>query len=194
MCWALGATIRNKIKQGPCLFLGKRGNRGFLFNQFFLHSFTPSPPILPLLRRLFMGPAEINICSLRSFLGESLLVPWHVLFKTLHTFISKLINVGDLGSILGLDLWVGKIPWRRERLPTPAFWPGEFYRLYNPCGRRVGYDGTTFTYYICEIYIHICVCVYIYIFICTKWQRKEGRGPTRWMEKNFLLSNWVPTL
>ena len=21
---------------------------------------------------------------------------------------------------------VGKIPWRRERLPTPVFWPGEF--------------------------------------------------------------------
>ena len=21
--------------------------------------------------------------------------------------------------------WVGKIPWRRERLPTPVFWPGE---------------------------------------------------------------------
>ena len=23
------------------------------------------------------------------------------------------------------DSWVGKIPWRRERLPTPVFWPGE---------------------------------------------------------------------
>ena len=23
----------------------------------------------------------------------------------------------------GFDLWVGKIPWRRERLPTPVFWP-----------------------------------------------------------------------
>ena len=22
--------------------------------------------------------------------------------------------------------WVRKIPWRRERLPTPVFWPGEF--------------------------------------------------------------------
>ena len=28
--------------------------------------------------------------------------------------------------------WVGKIPWRRERLPTPVFWPGEFRGLYNP--------------------------------------------------------------
>ena len=22
------------------------------------------------------------------------------------------------------ETWVGKIPWRRERLPTPVFWPG----------------------------------------------------------------------
>ena len=25
----------------------------------------------------------------------------------------------------GFDPWVGKIPWRRERLPTPGFWPGD---------------------------------------------------------------------
>ena len=32
----------------------------------------------------------------------------------------------------GFDPWVGKIPWRRERLPTPGFWPGEFHGLYSP--------------------------------------------------------------
>ena len=32
------------------------------------------------------------------------------------------------------DPWVGKIPWRRERLPTPVFWPGEFHGLYSPWG------------------------------------------------------------
>ena len=25
----------------------------------------------------------------------------------------------------GFAPWVGKIPWRRERLATPVFWPGE---------------------------------------------------------------------
>ena len=35
------------------------------------------------------------------------------------------------------DPWVGKIPWRRECLPTLVFFPGEFYRQrslmgYNP--------------------------------------------------------------
>ena len=29
----------------------------------------------------------------------------------------------------GFDPWVGKIPWRRERLPTPVFWPGEFHGI-----------------------------------------------------------------
>ena len=41
-------------------------------------------------------------------------------------------NVEDLGSIPG----VGKIPWKRERLPTPVSWPGEFHGLYNPWGRK----------------------------------------------------------
>ena len=41
-------------------------------------------------------------------------------------------NVGDLG----FDPWVGKIPWRRERLPTPVFWPGEFHGLYSPWGHK----------------------------------------------------------
>ena len=36
-------------------------------------------------------------------------------------------NAGDLGLI-----WVGKIPWRKERLPSPVFWPGEFHGLCSP--------------------------------------------------------------
>ena len=39
-------------------------------------------------------------------------------------------NVGDLGSIPGL----GRFPWRRERLPTPVFWPREFHGLFSPWG------------------------------------------------------------
>ena len=34
------------------------------------------------------------------------------------------------------DPWLGNIPWRREWLPTPTFWPGKFHG-----GRRlVGYS------------------------------------------------------
>ena len=32
------------------------------------------------------------------------------------------------------DPWVGKNPWRRDQLPTPVFWPGEFHELYSPWG------------------------------------------------------------
>ena len=28
------------------------------------------------------------------------------------------------------------LPWRRERLPTPVFWPGEFHGLYSPWDRK----------------------------------------------------------
>ena len=30
----------------------------------------------------------------------------------------------------GSNPWVGKIPWRREQLPTPVFWTGELHGLY----------------------------------------------------------------
>ena len=39
------------------------------------------------------------------------------------------------------DPWVGKILCRRERLPNPVFWPGEFQGLYSPWGRKE--SGTT---------------------------------------------------
>ena len=36
----------------------------------------------------------------------------------------------------GFYPWVGKIPWRRERLLTPVFWPLEFQGLYSPWGHK----------------------------------------------------------
>ena len=34
------------------------------------------------------------------------------------------------------ETWLGEIPWRREWLPTPAFWPGECHGLYSPWGHK----------------------------------------------------------
>ena len=36
----------------------------------------------------------------------------------------------------GFDPWVGKMPWRREQLPTPGFWPREVHGQRS----RVGYN------------------------------------------------------
>ena len=35
------------------------------------------------------------------------------------------------------ETWVGKVPWRREKLPIPVFWPGELHGLYDPWGHKV---------------------------------------------------------
>ena len=42
----------------------------------------------------------------------------------------------NAGQIRGKGLIPGvrKIPWRRERPPTPVFWPGEFPGLHSPRG------------------------------------------------------------
>ena len=37
--------------------------------------------------------------------------------------------VKNLPAMRGRNPWVGKIPWSRERLPTPVFWLGEFHGL-----------------------------------------------------------------
>ena len=39
------------------------------------------------------------------------------------------------------DPWVWKIPWRRERLPTPVFWPGEYH------GHGVAKSQTLLSYF-----------------------------------------------
>ena len=42
--------------------------------------------------------------------------------------------VEDLPAVR--ETWVWKIPWRRERVHTPVFWPGEFHELYSPWGHK----------------------------------------------------------
>ena len=58
----------------------------------------------------------------------------------------------------GFNPWVGKIPWRRERLPTPAFWPGEFHGLYSPWGCKE-LDTTERLSLSCTVCVCVCVCV-----------------------------------
>ena len=59
--------------------------------------------------------------------GEGIGYPFQYSWASLVAQLSKesACNAGDLGSI------PGKIPWRRDRLPTPVFWPGKFHGLYS---------------------------------------------------------------
>ena len=49
----------------------------------------------------------------------------------------------------GFDPWVGKIPWRKEKLPTLVFWPGEFHGLYSPWGCKELYKTECFHFHCC---------------------------------------------
>ena len=56
--------------------------------------------------------------------------------KLKHTYIISYSLIAQLVKIRlqcrkpRFDSWVGKIPWRRDRLPTPVFSPGEFHGLH----------------------------------------------------------------
>ena len=52
-----------------------------------------------------------------------------------HTLVAQLVKNLQFGRP-GFDPWIAKISWRRERQPTPVFWPGEIHGLYSPWGRK----------------------------------------------------------
>ena len=64
--------------------------------------------------------------SFRVFLLSPLPWPgtWITTWCSYKTLAS--VPVSSLGVCSVMSSWVGKIPWRRERLSTPVFWPGEF--------------------------------------------------------------------
>ena len=56
----------------------------------------------------------------------------YVLYHTILLLVAQLVKNPPAMWRPGFYPWVGKIPWRRERLPTPVFQPGEFHGLYSP--------------------------------------------------------------
>ena len=64
------------------------------------------------------------------------------------------------------DPWVGKIPWKRERLPIPVFWPGEFHGLYSPWGHKEsdtieGLSLSAIFYLSCVVHIYsFTLCIF----------------------------------
>ena len=48
------------------------------------------------------------------------------------SLVAQLIENLPAMQETGVRSLVGKILWRREWLPSPVFWPGEFHGLYSP--------------------------------------------------------------
>ena len=67
----------------------------------------------------------------------------------------------------GFHLWVRKIPWRREQLPTQVFLPREFHGQrslvdYSPCSHKESDPTEWLSLSLFFIYIYVYVCTYIY--------------------------------
>ena len=90
---------------------------------------------LVLTQRPFLSQCSSNCLSVLNWIWASLMVQ---LVKNLPAMWEKPrpTAIKELGLGLGLGSWVGKMPWRRERLLTPVFWPGEFHGLYSPWGHK----------------------------------------------------------
>ena len=63
----------------------------------------------------------------------------------------------------GSDPLVVKIPWRKERLPTPVFWPRELHGQHSTWGRKE-LDMTEQHIYI-YIYVHTHTYIYTHTYI-----------------------------
>ena len=68
-------------------------------------------------------------------------------------------NGEDLGLIPGL----GRFPWRRQRLPTLFFWPGEFHGLYSPWGHKE--SDTTEQLSLSSMFQRLCYVFFLVIYM-----------------------------
>ena len=48
--------------------------------------------------------------------------------------LRDILTNSSVGKESASNFWVRKILWRRDRLPTPVFWPGEIHGLHSPWG------------------------------------------------------------
>ena len=87
--------------------------------------FVKNPPAMQETPVQFLGQEE----PLEKRIGYPLQYSWASL-------VAKLVKNLPTMRVPKFDPRVGKIPWRKERLPTPVSWPGEFHGLYSPWGRK----------------------------------------------------------
>ena len=75
-----------------------------------------------------------SIPGLGRSLGEVIGYPFQYSWASLVAQLVK--NPPAMREIALVQSLVRKIPWRREKLLTPVFWPREFHGLYSRWGRK----------------------------------------------------------
>ena len=68
----------------------------------------------------------------------------------------------NLGSIPEL----GRLLWKRERLPTPVFWPREFHGLYSPWGHKESDTTERLSILLSSHFSHVRLCVTLWTVAC----------------------------
>ena len=96
----------------------------------------------------------------------------------------------------GFNLWVGKIPWRRERLPTPVFWPREFHGLYSTWGCKES-DKTellSLTYLLSDISLLLSIIIWTFIttLSCPASNPDSSTHLSSFTHKYFHSPLWNP--
>ena len=61
-------------------------------------------------------------------MGLKIYAEFCVSLKHWASLVAQMVKILPVKQRLGLDPWVGKIPWRRELQPTLVFLPEEFHR------------------------------------------------------------------
>ena len=81
----------------------------------------------------YMTTGKTIALTRRSLVGKVMSLLLNILSRSVLTFLPR-------SKPPWFNSWVRKIPWRRERLLTPVFWPGEFHGLQSKGLQRVGHD------------------------------------------------------
>ena len=127
----LGASLVAQIVKSVCLQCGRSGFDPWVGKIPWRRKWQPTPVLLP-------GKSHVW----RSLVGYS---PWGCKeldkIEQLHFHFSLDwgFPCGSAGKKIhlqcgrpGFNPWFGNNTWRREKLPTPVFWPRDLYGLYSP--------------------------------------------------------------
>ena len=90
--------------------------------------------------QVYFCPTELYMAQLIKSQHENERIPSNLFYLFIGVKAFPCGSVGKKTCLQcrtpGFDPWVGKIPWRRERLSTPVFWPREFHGLYSSWGHK----------------------------------------------------------
>ena len=104
------------------------------------------------------------------------------------SLVAQLVRICLQCGRPGLDPWVGKIPWRRERLPTSVFWPGEFHELYSPRSHKEADTTEQVSLHFCKFTHFSCIITVVIQWLSHGWLFATPWTAARQASQSFTIS------